>query len=88
MMVFPGMLVSAAERAGIKVPEDPDNDYDPMEFPHFHLFCCAQLGQSMPYAGVHWDNAKVIASIPEEKIMEVTYEDLKDWGFQIGFPIS
>lgn len=84
MMAFPGMLVSAAERAGIKVPDDPDN-YDKTKYPHFAVFCTAQLGNPMPYAGVHWKNARVIAEISDEDITKVTFQDLENRGFRVGY---
>lgn len=83
MFAFPGMLVSAARKAGIKVPDDYDN-FNSHEFPHFEVFCIAQLGQSMPYPGVHFDNAKIIASIPETEIKTITMESLYSKGFLIG----
>ena len=85
MFAFPGMLVGAAEEAGIPCPPNPDDDYNPMIWKHFHLFCCAQLGNPMPYPGVHFENAKVIADIPAEDIETVTVQDLLDKGFQVGF---
>lgn len=60
-------LVSAAENAGIDIPDNPD-DFDKNEYPYFHLFCCAQLGQPMPYMGCHWENAKIIAGLKKEEI--------------------
>lgn len=86
MLAFAGMLTSAAEKAGIKVPEDADN-FDQELFPHFHLFCAAQLGQPMPYMGCHWENAFVIARIPADKIKTVTWKELEADGFQVGYPI-
>lgn len=81
MFVFPGMLVSAAEKAGIEVPENPE-DFDKNKYIRFYIFCEAQLGRSMPYSGVHWDNAKIIAEIPEEKLKVVTMSDLLGLGFK------
>ena len=81
MMCFPAMLLSAAEQAGMKVPPDPDNFSD-HEYPHFRVFCNAQLGRAMT-VGEHWENAKIIAAIPEDKIMEVTFPDLLGLGLHI-----
>lgn len=82
MIAFPVMLVAPAQEAGIKVPDDPET-YDPQQFKHFHLFCCAQLGISMPNSDSHWKNAKVIAGIKEEEIETVTIRQLADLGFEI-----
>lgn len=83
MFAFPGMLVSAAEKAGIAVPSDP-NEFEAEDYPHFALFCIAQLGQSMPYPGVHFDNARVIAEVSFDEIKTITYEQLFERGFNVG----
>lgn len=80
MMAFRGMLVGAAEKAGMAVPPDED-DFDPMEFPHFHVFCNAQLGCAMN-PGEHWENAVAITSIPMDKIKTVTVLDLIAAGYR------
>lgn len=74
------MLTSACEKEGIKYPENPNKDYDATEYPHFTVFCNAQLGRAMQ-PGEHWENAKVIAKISEEDIFEVTVDDLRKLGF-------
>ena len=83
MIAFPSMLVSAAEQAGMKVPDNPD-DFNREDYKHFFVFCNAQLCRPMS-PGEHWDNAKVIAEIPEEEITTVTLEDLIDRGLTIQF---
>lgn len=74
MLAFPAMLIPAATEAGMPVPEDADN-YDSNEFPHFYVFCAVQLGRPMN-PGEHWDNAKVIAAVPEEVIRFVSVDYL------------
>ena len=66
MMLFPSMLVPAAELAGIKVPENPD-DFDKNQFPHFAVFCTLQLARPMQ-SGEHWENAEIIAKITEQDV--------------------
>lgn len=80
MMAFPIMLVEAAERAGMPVPSDVDN-FDPNEYPHFHVFCRLQLGKRIRW-GEHWDNAKVIASIGFDRIKTMHLEDFIAAGFE------
>jgi len=80
MFAFKGMIANAAEEAGMKVPADADGKWDPKEFPHFNVFCMVQLGCAM-YPGEHWNNAKVIASIPDDKIKTATVEDLIEAGY-------
>ena len=74
MLVYPGMLVGAAEKAGMKVPPDPDN-FDPEEYPHFDLFCLLQLARSMQW-GEQFDNAKILAEIPIEELRKMTVKQL------------
>ncbi len=81
MLVFPGLIENAAREAGIAVPPDVD-DFDPDEFPHFHFFCVVQLGRSMNSHNEHWENAKVVAKIPEEKIRTINLFQLQEMGFQ------
>ncbi len=74
MMAFPGMLVGAAKKANMNVPDNPD-DYDQEQFPHFDVFCKVQLGRRM-VPGEHWDNAEIIASISKEEIKTITLEGI------------
>lgn len=84
MMAFPGMLISACEKAGIKCPSDPDNgDWDRDEYPHFAVFCALQLGRRIRL-GEHWDNAKVIAKIPEDEIKTLTLVDFISRGLEFS----
>ena len=84
MIAFPSMLTGPAVEAGIAVPEDPD-DFFPDDYPRFHVFCSAQLGQPMPNPACHWDNAKVVARIPDDALMSITMPELLGMGFQVGF---
>jgi hypothetical protein len=79
MLAFSGMLVPAAEKVGMKVPVDTD-EFDPVEFPHFAVFCNVQLARPVVYHGEHWDNAGVVAKIPDDQIMSVTLIDLLNLG--------
>lgn len=87
MIASPEILLKPAQEAGIKVPSaeaDFDN-FSVEQYPHFHLFCCAQLGSPMPTPTAHWENAKVIAGIPMEKVKTITFKELNERGFQIGY---
>jgi len=45
-----------------------------------------QLGQPLPHPAAHWENAEVIAEIPEERLKTVTPGELvEEFGFQIGY---
>lgn len=81
MIAFPGMLVGACQEAGIKVPADPDL-FDRDEFPHFFIFCAVQLGRRMARLNEHWDNAKVIAAIPESELKTITLEQMLAKGLE------
>lgn len=80
MIALASILVPAAKAAGMKVPEDPDN-FDGKEFPHFDIFVKAQIGKATRYHGEHWDNAKMIADLSDEKVKEITIEGLMAKGF-------
>jgi hypothetical protein len=84
MLALDDMLVKPAEEAGIKVPTDLEN-FNKDEYPHWTVYCNVQLGSPMPYPSCHWDNAKIIASIPSDKIKITTFEELEKLGLQIGF---
>ncbi len=84
MICFPDMLANCAKEAGMKVPADPD-EFEKEEYPHFFVFLAMQLGASLPYAAAHWDNAKIIAEIPEERLRELNGKQIVDeYGFAIG----
>jgi len=86
MIAFPSMLIKPADAADMMVPVDPDN-YNKDEYPHFYLYCQCQLGQPMPSWTSHWDNAKIIASIPIDKIKTIKWNELLQLGFKVGHPI-
>lgn len=87
MLAFESMIAAAARDAGMKTPPDSALDHDdrpkpgwsPEEYPHFHVFCNAQLARPVEH-GEHWDNAKIIAAIPEDKIKTTTFDDLRELG--------
>lgn len=83
MVGFDGMLTAPAEKAGIKVPPDLEN-YNPNEYPHWYVFSKVQLGTSMPNPTAHWQNAEIIAKIPQEDIFSVSVEDILGMGFLHG----
>lgn len=81
MMCFPGMLVEAAAKAGIKVPDDPDNvAWDFNKFPHFTVLCALQLNRPIVRVGEHWDNAKIVAEFPEDKLKTAVLQDFLNRG--------
>lgn len=83
MMIFPGMLVGAAKDAGMKVPENADDDksWKIEDYPHFGIFCTVQLCRKVRW-GEHFENARVIAAIPDNEISKVTLQDLIDRGLE------
>jgi hypothetical protein len=78
------MLIEAAKQAGMKVPKDQDA-FDPMKFPHFHVFCNVQLGRAMTSWTEHWDNAKVVAKISEKKLTTITLPEIIKMGLRGTF---
>lgn len=77
MIVFPSMLFEAAAQAGMKHPEE--DDFKPEDFPHFNVFCNVQLCRPVRW-GEHWENAKIIAAIPESELKTLMLQDLLDKG--------
>jgi hypothetical protein len=89
MITFPEILKAPANKAGIQMPDDVSRYEEYAElYPHFFVFCRMQLGSPMPYPSVHFDNAKIIALFTEEDFLTLTYEDIVNHGFQIGFDIK
>jgi hypothetical protein len=78
MIVFPFLLIPAAQEASMKVPPDADN-FDPNEFPHFRVFCNIQLSRPATPTE-HWENAVKIAAIPEDKIRNITMPECRELG--------
>ena len=82
MFMFPGMFYNHIKDSKLKMPEDFEN-YDPEEYPHFHVFILTHLGQPIDIAALE-DNANIIADIPENAIKSVTLNDLMEKGVVFG----
>ena len=83
MILSEVLIVEAARKAGIKVPPDEllDKEWDNKQYPHFAAYCNMQLNKPVQW-GEHWENAKVIASIPLDDLLTMTVDDIIDRGFQ------
>jgi hypothetical protein len=84
MIAFAGMLLTHAEKAGMKCPTLDEIDEDNLgtlrePYPHFYVFCLLQLSRRMEW-DEPWDNAKVIAAIPEDELKRMTPADFKAKG--------
>ena len=93
MIASTPILCAAAKEAGIDVPKGVDFDGDNLSsfresHPHFFVYVTLQLGAPMPSAAAHWDNAKVIAAIPDDRITKVTVKELKELGFAFGSSLT
>lgn len=84
MIAFVELLEEPARQAGIKVPEA--DKWKKEDFLRWHIFISAQLGQSMPSPSCHWENAKVVAAIPEGELKTINLKQLYERGFQVGYP--
>lgn len=82
MFMFPGMFYNHIKDSKLKMPEDFEN-YDPEEYPHFHVFILTHLGQPIDIVALE-DNANIIADIPENAIKSVTLNDLMEKGVVFG----
>lgn len=88
MIVYESMLLDAAQKAGMKTPPDDlcDNNEDgfsPDEYPHFQVFCTVQLARPM-HPGDHWENAKVIAAIPDSEIRTIDLPTMIERGLRVS----
>lgn len=81
----PSMFDRFLDGSGITVPknhEDPDA-WNPDEYPHYAVFLNLHLGRAFPDAVLE-SNAKAIAKIPDDKILEVTIKELEtEYGVDI-----
>jgi len=85
MFAFAEMLVPAAKQANMKIPPDVNN-YDKNEYPHWHVFTALQLGAPMSHMSVHFDNAKIIADIPKDKLKTMLLSDFEELGVDRDYP--
>lgn len=83
MIAVSEILAECAREAGIKVPENLD-EYDPNDFPHWHVYHSVQFGQPMPHWSAHRDNAKVVADVPESMIRIIKLSALIERGLAVG----
>lgn len=96
MFVFPGMIAGPASEVGIKVPDFktkrlgadglPTEDFEPSEFPHFHVLCTLTLGRALDMGGGWYDqlknNAKLLLTLDDQQIRTVTVDDLRAMGVE------
>ncbi len=78
MFLFKGMYKEHIKNSRLKMPEDFDN-YDPEEFPHFHVFMGSHIGFPIDIYNLE-HNANIIADIPEDEIKTITFEGLEKLG--------
>ena len=79
MLAFPGMIAETAKQSGIKVPSEPDGNWNPTDYPHFHVLCNIQLGRPMDMNMGQDEvkhNADLIAGYTDQHIYNVTLEQL------------
>jgi hypothetical protein len=81
MIVSPLMLVEPAKKAGMLVPDSLEGEIDGEKYPHFNVFCNAQLCRPLSSWSDHWENAKIVAEIPDDKIRTLTYSELIERGW-------
>lgn len=78
MMAFPSMLFDAADEVKMARPADDWDENLTNEvreaYPHFYCYCLLQLGRAITW-GEHWENAKIIATIPMERLKTMQLED-------------
>lgn len=82
MFMFPGMFYNYIKDSRLKMPDDFE-DYNPEEYPNFHVFMFIHLGRPLDIVALE-DNAKIIADISEDIIKSVTLNDLMKRGVVFG----
>lgn len=84
MIAFPSMLIPAAREAKMPCPDDVEDiaDFDKNQYPHFFVYCMLQLCRPIGW-GNHWNNAKIIARVPEENLKTMSEEDFIKLGFNL-----
>lgn len=76
------MFKAHIERSELKQPSNFE-DYDPEDYPQFHVFMLSHLGYPINIGDLE-DNANIIANIPDEEIKSVTFEELARLGVVYG----
>lgn len=84
MLAFPSMLVAPALKAGMTTPDDHllHGEFDTFKetHPHFFVFCLLQLARPMTAPTEHWDNAKVVAEVPLDRLKTMTVRNWRSAG--------
>ena len=73
IFIFPGMYHPHIKDSKLKMPEDFDN-YDPKEYPHFHLFIMAHSNMAFDPVDLEY-NANLIAEIPEDRLNDISFKN-------------
>ena len=82
MFARPRMFITHIKDTKLKIPDDPDN-YDPEEFPRYHMFMTIHLCQTIDVYSLE-NNAKIFSEIKDEEIETVTIGDLIKRGLYIA----
>lgn len=82
---FAEMFKNHIDDSNLKMPENFE-EYDPEEYPHFHVFMIMHLGQLIEISALK-DNANIISAISDEDIKKITPEDLFNLGLELGHGI-
>ena len=82
MFMFPWMFYNHIKDSKLKMPDDFEN-YNPDQYPNFHVFMLIHLGQLLDIATLE-DNANIIADISEDALKSVTLNDLMKKGVVFG----
>lgn len=75
---FPDMFYGLLNEVGISIPENHEK-FDFYEYVHYNVFMNVSLGYAY-HEWQHEHNAKIIASIPHEKLNTMTVEGLINLG--------
>lgn len=78
------VLTQLAEKAGIPVPEQPEQEkYNTYDFAHWVVLCIIQP----PLPLLNWEdalqNAKVLSSVPKNKLIHMKWDEFEELGMTI-----
>jgi hypothetical protein len=81
------MIVKFAKAGGIKVPRNPDGEWDKQKYLHFWVLCEVTLGRPLSWhrAGITIEeNARMIAAIPVGDLNKMTLAEIRGRCMDLG----
>jgi len=80
MLAYPSMIADIAKEVGMKVPKNPDGEWDGQKYVHFAVLCNVTLGRPIRWGSARSAievNAKMIATIPPGTLKKMTLGEIR-----------